>query len=140
MSSRKTRPPRRYEGGDEEREKVRNNGVEKLENAARRTSTGRMTTRSDIVVEKLPRHSGQPDIDITKHNSRDKPKSVVAQPRNSQGQFDKERRVTLDSSAFKPRKDTDGFTPARSTNGSVSGTSSITQTRKINTRSKGTST
>lgn len=141
MVSRKARAPRRYEGGDEEGHKARDQMQERRESGmtTRRASTGRMVTRSDIVVEKMPNQGQTVDAndDIT-NKGRDRSKSVSAQQPTLQSQTLLERRVTLDPSALKQRKESETSTPARSINGSVSGTISTPRTHRINTRSKGT--
>jgi len=156
MVSRKTRPPRRYEGGNDEpltrtrtsrdegdHERRDNNGMM----VTRRISTGRINTRSQIVVETMPpqqqseRHANG---HIARDKQVDKPMTIVTVRRNAHGQFEKERTVTLDSPAIKQRKAstdvtaaTPTATPVRSANGSASGTASTSRPHRINTRSRG---
>jgi hypothetical protein len=102
----------------------------------RRMSVGRMSTRSDIMVEKSPNIRRQSLITAnTKDVIKDPP--AVRNGRHSSSP-ERERLITVEVSGVKSTKGTTTgeITPIRSLNGSVSG--SVTpKNRRINTRSKG---
>lgn len=109
----------------------------------RRMSLGRMSTRSDIIVEISPSEGRQRQSSTTAtssvKNDTDRITSRGKNGRQSDVSPERGKLVTVETPGMKTATATEGNnTPVRSTNGSISGTSGTHKPRRIRTRSKST--
>ena len=141
MVIRTRKHPDRYEGGAEadEQELEPVQVRRQSEILTRRMSARGTPTRSDIAVEKTPderksSRNGGKKLDMTSGRDASRVK-VPRQPDVAE----REKPLSLEVPKSKSAKGTAENTPARSINGSISGTSSVYKTRRMITRSKGMS-
>ena len=143
----KRRRPLRYLDGERDVEEMGSEPVQVLRESeiiTRRMSLGRMSTRSDIIVEISPSQGQQRQSSTTTATSsvKNDTDGITSQGKNgrqSDVSPEQGKLVTVETSGMKTATATEGNnTPVRSTNGSISGTSVTHKPRRIHTRSKST--
>ena len=138
--------PMRYNGGERDVEDMGSEPVRLRrgrEIITRKMSAGRMSTRSDIIVEISPNQQQRQSSTTTATSSvRNDPDGMTSRGKNArQSDVSPERGkvVSMEISGMKKVTATEDIdTPVHSTNGSISGTSITYKPRRIYTRSKST--
>lgn len=145
MLTRKKKYPLRLDSGgnvDENRPGTPSMRRKDSEIIGTKMSAGRMSTRSDIVVEKSPNQRrdalnnavGNTDRDVVKHTSR----TGSGRESGIPSLLERRKPLALDLSAAKSATETAENTPTLSMNGSVSGTSVTQRIHRKNAKNKGT--
>lgn len=143
----KRRRSLRYNDGERDVEEIGSEPVRvrrESEIITRTMSLGRMSTRSDIIVEISPsqrrqRQSSTNTTTSTVKNDTDGMTSRGNSSRQSDVSPERGKLVSVEIPGMKKLTATEGnSTPVRSTNGSISGTSVTHKPHRIHTRSKST--